>query len=202
MSHSIIISANVGGFDEQLERPGVTMLKVALNGEHPRLAAKRPKMLDVRAPGEYRYVIWIDSNMAITASSFVDAVTKVCGDAPLALWPHPDRDNIRDEVEASYALAPEKYNDQPLRKQAISYFNKGFKDDWGLYATGCLVWNLEHEDTNLLASYWLSENQKWSYQDQISLPYVLWRLNIRPALLPYNLRQNPWLGIGAHLSNR
>jgi hypothetical protein len=202
MSDVVVVSACVGGFDAPLERPGVQMLEVEANGEHPRLAAKRPKMLDIRPEGDYRYIVWIDANIVILSPVFAEDVVKVCGDAPLALWPHPDRDNIHDEVEASYYLAPEKYQDQPLRRQAICYSEQGFKDDWGLYATGCLVWNLAHPHTKELARRWLAENQEWSYQDQISLPYVLWRMNIKPALLPYSLRLNPWVSIGAHLSNR
>jgi hypothetical protein len=48
---------------------------------------------------------------------------------------------------------------------------------------------------------WLAECLRWTYQDQLSLPYLLWRHNVRPALIPYNLWDNHLIGLQPHLSD-
>jgi hypothetical protein len=196
-----VVTSNVGGYDDASLPAACDVVK--LNpapqcGEHPRLAAKRVKMLEFPlAPSDYR--IWIDANMRVTRSAFPCEVAAICGAAPLALWAHPDRDCIYDEAVASLILALEKYDREPIVAQVGHYAQLGHPAHAGLYACGCVVWNLRHPLTRAIAAAWLQECRRWSYQDQLSLPVVLRRLEAKPALLPDDLRANRWLTIGAHL---
>ena len=47
---------------------------------------------------------------------------------------------------------------------------------------------------------WLRENRRWSYQDQLSLPYLLWKLDIEPAVIPYPLWGNGLFDFVEHAS--
>ena len=42
----------------------------------------------------------------------------------------------------------------------------------------------ENERIRRLNEMWMEENLRWTYQDQISLPYLFWRLGIAPARSP------------------
>ena len=49
---------------------------------------------------------------------------------------------------------------------------------------------------------WNAEVDAWSFEDQISQPYVLRNLGLRPAVLPGYYRDNQWLRVeasGKHL---
>jgi hypothetical protein len=196
-----IVSANVGDYDEVPEQP----IRVLYHrprrrkGEHPRMTAKRTKMLDAIWGGlSSHYVTWIDANMRVTNPAFPEEAAAWCGDAPLAVWRHPDRDCIYDEAIASLVLALPKYDREPIITQVGHYARTGHPAHWGLYAGGVVVWNQRHRWTRGLAEAWFHECERWTYQDQLSLPVLLRRTGITPALLPHDLRANPWLTIGAH----
>ena len=38
----------------------------------------------------------------------------------------------------------------------------------------------------------MEENEKWTYHDQLSLPYVLWKLRIKPAIFRQYLWNSRW----------
>jgi hypothetical protein len=194
-----VVTSNVGEYDPPLDQP-ITMARLnppRRDGEHPRLTAKRVKMLDVVETYDH-YVTWVDANMRIGNPCFPEEVAHCCGDAPLAVWAHPDRDCIYQEAVASLLLAFEKYDRQAIIAQVGHYWRMGHPDRAGLYAGGCVVWNLYHPLTRPIAAAWLTECERWTYQDQLSLPFVLRRFDVAPALLPEDLRANPWLTIGAH----
>jgi hypothetical protein len=47
----------------------------------------------------------------------------------------------------------------------------------------------------------MRENERWTYQDQLSLPYLLWKLRMEPGIIPYNLWDNPLFGFVPHASD-
>jgi hypothetical protein len=193
-----VVTSNVGHYDDNGIRRAMVVNPPRRRGEHPRMTAKRVKMLDFPvAPSDYR--IWIDANMRVKHPAFPVEVATLCGDAPIALWAHPDRDCIYDEAMASLILALEKYDREPIVAQVGHYARNGHPAHAGLYAGGCVVWNLQRPVTRVIAAAWLAECQRWSYQDQLSLPVVLRRFDVTPVLLPGDLRDNRWLTIGPHL---
>jgi hypothetical protein len=194
-----IVTANVGEYDELVDQPITLTLfnPPRRDGEHPRLTAKRVKMLDVIETYDH-YVTWVDANMHVYEPAFPNEMAALCGDAPLAVWRHPDRDCIYEEAVASLILAPAKYDREPIIAQVGHYWRMGHPEHAGLYAGGVVVWNQNHPLTRAIAAAWLHECQRWTYQDQLSLPVVLRSFNVTPALLPFDLRANPWLRIGEH----
>jgi hypothetical protein len=199
-----IVTANVGGYDAATDPAARVLAPAPRPGEHPRSTAKRAKMLAWHPLPDAHYVIWIDANMRLVderASWFRTVMATCCDDSVLACWAHPDRSTIAAEADASFVLAPEKYAGQPLREQVEHYRRVyGYRDDHGLYAGGALCWNLHNPKTLDVAAAWRHECERWSYQDQLSLPFVLWRFHEWPALLPFTLRDNPWVDILAHRS--
>lgn len=172
---------------------------------HPRLVAKRHKVL--HAAGCGADVVWIDANTEITDPSFVRRALAARHDG-IAVFRHPDRDCVYEEAEASLRLCPEKYSGQRIREQVDHYRTEGHPDHAGLYACGTVAWDWSAPTSHAIASAWWAEIERWTYQDQLSLPVVLRRLGVEPGILPARQtekRGRGWIGnryqrIWPHLS--
>jgi hypothetical protein len=174
--------------------------------QHPRMQAKRFKLRNHEVfPGgrlAFKYApfsrrwkidasIWIDANRRIKSPDFVTDMRNALGGRPWAMFAHPDRNCIYEE--AAVSLQMEKYRGLPINEQINSY-RSTVPEHGGLYACTVIV-RAEPASASLdrLQKAWWAENLKWSYQDQISLPFVL-RQNpgCEPQHIPGNLWANKW----------
>lgn len=186
--------------NETLQPPGGWRVRVCRpRYDHPRLAAKWFKTRPDKALPQYRYTIWIDGSVAISTDAFASQVLASLNNSGLALCRHPDRDSVFDEVPAS--LEMRKYKGLPLREQVEHYRAQGYDGNNGLYAAGILVRDSANERIRRLGRLWMEENIRWSYQDQLSLPYLLWRLGLSPGIIPYYLWDNPLFRVLSHMSD-
>lgn len=163
---------------------------------HPRLAAKFAKCM----PWEFVDAdvwVWLDGSIVPTADmveKFLDAL----GDGQVAQFPHPDRVSLRAEALVSMKLA--KYQGLDLLGQVRHYVEGEHPDDWGLWATGLMVWR-DCEAVRDMGWRWFKEILAWSIQDQLSQPVVLRQCGLRPVALPGRLRSNPLFRIRDHVSD-
>ncbi len=184
-------------------------------GLHPRLRAKYFKVMSHRVfPGgrlawryapfgprpRYGRLIWIDGCLHVTSPDFAAQFGAHVGRHGWSLFVHPDRDCIYDELEASAGMA--KYAGLPLREQAGHYRAEGFPAHAGLVAGGLIARNPHHTPLSRINRAWWVENRRWSYQDQLSLPVVLWRLGLGYDPVRLDLWNNPWFERLAHASDR
>lgn len=159
---------------------------------HPRLAAKVPKARpDLYAP-DADVCIWVDANMRISDPGFVSWCVASLGGADLALTPHPQAGTLAGEAALAAPLA--KYAGLPMAAQVRHYLDQGFPDGCGHWWAGLIVRRRTCPD---FGSAWLAEMLRWGYEDQISLPYVLWQAGICPAGLPPGWAQGRF-GWAAH----
>lgn len=156
-------------------------------GLHPNRAAKAPKF----RPWEFTDApasIWVDGAVRVFSPRFAAEALALAD--PIAQFAHPWRDCIYDEVPASLVMA--KYAGEPVRAQAEHYRAAGHPEHWGLWAAGIIA-RRHTPDVMRLGYAWTAEVARWSFQDQVSQPYVLRNLGLRPALLPGSHLGNPWL---------
>jgi hypothetical protein len=146
----------------------------------------------------YDYVIWLDANMESRVPNLAQYCVESVHDG-LAVWEHPRRNCIVDEMEASLSTEAQggRYDHLPLRQQVDAYLAEGYPRWNGLYATGTFVWT--PESAKLIGDEWYEECLKWSYQDQLSFPVVCWRHGLVPGTFPlpqtpnrYNARAGWW----------
>jgi hypothetical protein len=158
-----------------------------------------PKILPQIFLPDYGTTIWVDGSHLITNPLFAQEAIESMGDSGMALYRHPWRDCIYEEAEASVGMR--KYQDQPIRAQAAAYRAEGHPEHWGLWACGTLV-RRNTPGIRQMDDMWWAEIQKWSYQDQISLPVVLRRMDFRPAEFQHHqVFGNPWTNIHNHHSD-
>jgi hypothetical protein len=182
--------------DPFLSADGWTMVVVPSHAA-PRLAAKRPKML----PFDFvdaDVAVWLDASAQVVDTGFRDWCVAAAEGADLVAWNHPeDRDCLFAEVD--YCWSWPKYRKHPLREQAEFYRAAGMPSGFGLWACGTLVWR-NTPQANLFGRRWLAENERWSIQDQVSLPYLLWELQPRFSAFPAHEFDNRWIRWHEHLS--
>jgi hypothetical protein len=92
-----------------------------------------------------------------------------------------------------------KYRDERVIPQADHYWDLGYRDDMGLWAAGIMA--RVHAMTESIMGDWLLEIDRWTIQDQLSLPFVLWRHGCGPTPFPADLYRNPWLTVTGHNPN-
>jgi Protein of unknown function (DUF616) len=158
---------------------------------HPRLLAKYYKMQPYVMPdyAEYDYVVWIDGSGALLAPDSLRTLIGCCGKG-YTVFKHPERDCIYDE--AAFCRDYEKYRTQPILQQVDAYRRAGYPAHNGLYACGLIVRDTR-KDYKALDSAWLQENLRWSYQDQLSFPYLLWKLGIQVDVIDLPLNGNGYV---------
>lgn len=179
---------------------------------HPRTQAKQFKILSHRVfPGgrlALRYApwsrrrrvdlsIWVDASLQIKSATFVTDMRNRLGDGHWAMFVHPDRDCIYDEALVSMTMR--KYRDLPIRPQMETY-RSVVPPHSGLYACTVIV-RREPSGERLERAHelWWNENITWTYQDQLSLPFVLRHVGgCDPVGIVESLWRNQWFDFLPH----
>ena len=174
--------------DPSLEAPPWRVVEGEARFEHPRMSAKWFKALPHLALPDHRHTIRLDGSVKIRSDAFAEQAMQPLGESGIAMLRHPDRDNIFDEAEHSLRMS--RYSGQPIREQVEHYKDEGFTSDNDLFWCGLIVRDNQNERVRELNEAWMRENERWSYQDQLSMPYLLWKLGITPAVIPLALREN------------
>lgn len=138
----------------------------------------------------YDCIVWIDGSIRVTGADFARDMLASLGDAGLAFIRHPDRDCIYDEADESLRWG--KYVGQPIAEQVEHYRREGYPPHHGLMAGGVIARRPGTAALPALDEAWWQENLRWTYQDQLSLPVVLWRQGFSNVWIPGNLWSNPW----------
>lgn len=163
------------------------------SADEDRLAAKAAKMM----PWQFTdcdAAVWVDASIEIIAGRALrDAVEPLLERRDLWVWQHPEgRVDVRQEGPVCWDWP--KYRDYPIREQIASYDAQGFPHNWGLFACGVMAWRFTPQ-AQRLGALWEEQNRVWSIQDQISLPYLLWREGFPFGTFPAHQYQNPWFRI-------
>ena len=153
----------------------------AHNNDFNRLYAKYIKCqaLNIDILTKYKYIIWTDNSLKITNKNLIqDIIHLLESKEELYFYDHSHRNNINDEYEISKLFS--KYNNSKMDEQ-IQKYNEQFTNN-NLYESGIFIYK-NNEDNIKLFNDWWEEIINYSYQCQLSLPYVLWKNNKTPFLL-------------------
>lgn len=216
MSRAAVYTAIFGGYDtlrDQPVMPGFDMVcftddpsltsdqwrveVVRPKQRHPRMSAKWFKTNPHKALPRHEHTVWIDAGIQVQRPDFAALVLGAATDTGLSLVRHPVRDRVVDE--ARFCVDLPKYHGQPMLEQVEHYRSKGFPDESGLWAGG-IIGRDSRPVVRTLGRRWWRENRRWTWQDQLSLPYLLWRLDLAPGAVPFALGDIEHLRMVAHAS--
>jgi O-antigen biosynthesis protein len=167
-------------------------------GLDSRRLAKGPKLNPHAFPAlrSYEYLIWVDGSMTITNHNFVEEILAFM-DKGFVVSPHFDPRHCA-YGEGEFCMSIPKYEDEPLRQQLDFYKEEGFPVDYGLYECGISARRMGTPGLSDLGSLWYEQNMTWSYQDQVSFSYALWKTGFEPDVLPETFRNFDWVIVNAH----
>ena len=145
----------------------------------PVRAAKIPKLFPWRytdAPTS----IWVDGSIEVRSPNFAKNLLEVAN--PLAMYAHPDRDCLFDEANLTLHIG--RYEPEwPIINQQVEAYESHPKNS-GLWASGIIA-RRHTDEVKAFSEAWSREINRYSYQDQISLPYVVSKTGLVPTSVPY-----------------
>jgi len=116
---------------------------------------------------------------------------------------HRYRDCIYEELEECVRLSLD--NPQTMREQIESYRSAGMSQHYGLIETNMLVRNRHNPICIKIMERWWHEIVKHSRRDQLSLPFVLWKMGIPVSdigRISNNVYKIPLIRIQHHFKKR
>lgn len=135
---------------------------------------------NIKILNKYEYIIWMDASIEITNKIFIyDILNLINKNNDFYIFEHAQRQDIRNEYIISTSI--NKYNNQDMLGQINFYYSNGFKDNI-LYECGFFIYK-QNSIVNKLFNDWWYQILKFSYQDQLSFPYVVFQNKIKPYLL-------------------
>jgi hypothetical protein len=99
--------------------------------------------------------------------------------------------------EARHCHEWPKYRDGPLLEQAQHYLDEGVPEHFGLWATTCIA-RRHTPAMKDLGDAWLAEMERWTIQDQVSLPYLFWKAGMWPGTFGIDQLNNDLVAWMAH----
>ena len=175
-----------------------------INAMHPRLRAKMPKMLQWSDFPGYDYYIWVDSKLRMDNPKAAESLVKACSDKDACFFRHSARNSIRLELEhvidnlnngSQYLI--DRYAGEDMAGQVSSYLADSNFVDHSLFECGAFVYSsrvVQNPNLNLFKE-WFYHNCIWSVQDQLSLPYLLQKFEVKYGILEGTVYKNNYLNI-------
>lgn len=140
--------------------------------------------------GDYDVSVWVDGKYIIK-NDLRKYIMQYKKDEELLLFPHPERNCIYEE--AATCVASSIGDKRDIIRQITAYYTEGYPFDNGLYEGGCIVRWHNSDKVRDLMNKWNDEIRKYSYRDQISLPYVCWKTGVKPDISDLDINDNEFL---------
>ncbi|BBG96430.1 Protein of unknown function D [Prunus dulcis] len=147
-----------------------------------RLNGKIPKMLAHRLFPHAKYSIWVDSKSQFRRDPLgVLEVLLWRSNSVLAISEHGARSSVYDEAKA--VVKKNKAKPEEVEVQLSQYRHDGLPEDKRFNGKKALaeasVIVREHTPlTNMFMCLWFNEVVRFTSRDQLSFPYILWRLKV------------------------
>lgn len=169
--------------------PSIWEVQIMSSQGDDRTSARHYKVLPHKYLSEADVTIWVDGNLRMLTTP-QKAVSQWLGTAPLAAFQHPVRDCLYDEVKHCLVVPRAKIYAPELRRQAAAYAKAGMPKHWGLAETRCVI-RANTAKVSELGDLWWNEIQHRSPRDQVSLPYVCWKIGVKWNVIPGVMRLSP-----------
>lgn len=150
----------------------------------------------------YDYSLYIDSNVWISGNLniLIDSVKNFENNVGVFMHIHSNRNCLYNEARVLKII--KKGNKKQISKQIASYRNSDFPRDYGLLEATVILTQINSKKARIILTKWWEDFLlRKSYRDQLSLPFVLWKLGIDikdVGVLGSNVKKNPFFVIEDH----
>ena len=145
------------------------------------------------------YSIWVDGRTVINGklSELVNLVKDEC----IAFYKHRIRKCTYNE--GATVIKRKLDNKERVTSQMDKYREEKYPVNNGLVETGFMIRNHSHEKLPILMESWWNEVTQYSFRDQLSIKYVMWKHNIKEICLKNgNVLRNPYTALYDHKHSR
>lgn len=155
-----------------------------------RMMARKLKMSPHEHFKEFQTSIWVDAKFLIKGS-MSEYLERYGRSSPILCFPHPMRRCLYDE--AAYLISAKIGVKKDLLRQIADYYRDKMPLESGLYDSGCIVRNHHNDLVKKMMEEWYKEINKYSYRDQVSLPYIFNRFSFVPDISDLYIDENQYL---------
>lgn len=145
----------------------------------PRKTARYYKALSHKWFPDADVTIWLDGNLRLLI--LPKRAIKNWLRKSMATFNHPIRNCLYDE--ADFCASVGKGGKKIIRRQTKAYQVAGMPRRWGLPETRCVI-RRTNERMRKLNEAWWTQMREFSVRDQISLPFICWKLGIKWDAIP------------------
>ena len=139
------------------------------------------KLLPHHVLKNYKYSLWLDSNLIITDSSIYELIKSRIKEG--GMWygiKHPDRDCIYDEAITCFCEARTELKETKRQMDFLRMEN--YPKHYGLFENNLILRKHNDEAVKGIDECWWKLFQKYTKRDQLSLFYVFWEKSFSPKL--------------------
>lgn len=145
----------------------------------PNLINRWHKFFASRILQDTEISIYIDANIELINDPWPLIKTFIDSGKPLGVFIHPERKNIQEEIDACFEKKKLTGSNLLLLDSLLKvYRENGFPFDRQLLTGGVLFRRHDSAVLDNGMSLWWEKTSKYVPRDQITLPYVLWKMNI------------------------
>jgi hypothetical protein len=156
----------------------------------PSFAYKKLKCLSHKYLAEYDVTIWLDANFVVIDKNYLSKMLLQFKSNKLMLCKHVCLAGMARNCayeEGKHSLHYPKYACEQINRQMEDYRTVyNFPVNYGLFQSGFLMRNNRDEEVIKFNNLWFEEIKKYGKywpQCQISLPFVLWKTQLKVDLL-------------------
>jgi hypothetical protein len=214
----IVYTVNLGGYDKLNPAPNHYAgfsndfrFLYFTDGEAPEGWEKVPIEIEMGGRKESRF--WKMNSHLLPEhdiSIYVDAgcqwvrhpakMVSYLADGDIGLCEHPKEKCIYQHAYNCMRLKLD--NIIPIFKQIGKYADEGMPEGLGL-TENCVILRANNKHVKKINELWWKEYKEGSQRDQLSLPYVLWKLKPKVTIMPFSSRENKWFSNNLiHLKSR
>jgi len=194
----ILVTANIGGFDEPCDHKvniGIHMY-TENNLPHPlpnlnnRLKGKYIKILTHRFLYADSY-LWVDGSVQINNPDFAKFMADKLKGYDVAIPLHPERDNVyaelnymREKIAIGKEYLVARYGKEPLKAEDYYYRKSKMPESYPLFA--CRVFaRVNSPEVNSVFNEWWMGCLEYSNFDQTMFSFIAWKYKLRINTFPY-----------------
>ena len=159
--------------DPSTQAEGWQTLPLRAASPDPTRAARWPKLMPHLYLRDYEWSLWIDANYRIVGD-LTPLVADHLPTGPHFAFPQYKRTCVYEEVEQ--CIRQNKDDPALLRAQAERYRDQGMPEGLPVACNSIVLRQHKEPDVIALMEAWWREIELGSRRDQVSLPYLLWKL--------------------------
>lgn len=206
-----VLTANLGSFDNLI---GMMNQNIdadyhvftdtnfpPITGLTPRLQYRIPKLFGWEMVPDYDIYIWLDGSMSLQYKDSVQWLLEQLGDADMAVFAHPWRWTIEEEVnhieeklkEGNKYITSRYQNGLHKEMFEIIKEDKSYLDNM-LFASNVFVYRNNEKVQEMMKSWWYYQSRYFTC-DQVAMPYVIDKSELDINIIADNVFKTPYVSL-------